>query len=116
MPSGVLRNDGLDEIDACWLGSGPVDGTIGPMDGEMLAISDMMRDVYSSNVFSLKNFRQLLADIFEMAELFETFATLRLMLAGPVGGRLDLWVAIWLGSGPLGGKMAWIWTICRWKS
>ena len=37
------------------------------------------------------------------------------MLAGPVGGRLDLWVAIWLGSGPLGGKigsldsaMAWI--------
>ena len=37
-----------------------------------------------------------MADIFEMAELFETFATLRLMLAGPVGGRI----------GPVGGRMA----------
>ena len=42
---------------------GPVGGEIGPESGQMLAI------LFN---FSLKNFRQLLADIFDMAELLET--------------------------------------------
>ena len=41
-----------------------------------------------------------MADIFDTAEFFETFATLRLMLAGTVGVTV----------GPVGGAMAWIWT------
>ena len=78
---------------------GPVGGTIGPVGGKMLAISDMMRDVYSSNVFfSLKNFFVKLADIFDTAELFETFVTMMLarsFVSGPVGGMI----------GPVGGQM-----------
>ena len=43
-----------------------------------------------------------IADILETAELFvEPFAAMKFML----DGLLDPWVARWLGSGPVGGRM-----------
>ena len=46
-----------------------------------------------------------MADIFDTAELFETFATMRLMMLDPWVSRLDPWVARWLGFGPVGSTM-----------
>ena len=44
-----------------------------------------------------------LADIFEMAELFESFAAMRLILAGPVGGAMAwIWTRGWQDAGDFG--------------
>ena len=83
---------------ACWTRGRPV----GPEGGEIGEFGQFA-DVDILFNFSLKNFSREIGGHFEMAELFETFATLRLMLAGPVGGGwtcgwpygldLDRWVA-----------------------
>ena len=67
-----------DEIDTCWT-RGRQDGTCGWPDG--LDLDDLSMQIRRirrcDEVFSLKIFFVKLADIFEMAELFETFATMR---------------------------------------
>ena len=67
----------------------------------MLAVSDMitMRKFGRTSDWETSG----MADIFETAELFKTFVTMRLMLAGPVGGTMAwVWTRGWHDAGDFG--------------
>ena len=83
--------------------SGPVGGMIGPVGGQMLAISDMMMrkfvefgktsDLESSDMADILETAELILETAEL--LVEPFAAMRLMLDGLVWtrGPVGTWVA-----------------------